>query len=63
MYEERNSNFRNLSQTPQHPSCRLCHYAGYSNLCTFSQGGECPYASMRRMLSREKSEAVKEIAA
>lgn len=53
MNEERSSTYRNLIQTPLHTNCRLCHYAGFSNLCTFFQGGECPYVTMKKSLSRE----------
>jgi hypothetical protein len=53
MNEERAATYRNPVQTPLQSSCRLCHYAGFSNLCTFFQGGECPYIAMRKTFSRE----------
>ena len=53
MTEKGSNPGRNLAQTPLQPNCRLCHYAGFSNLCIFSQGGECPYVSLKRSLSRE----------
>lgn len=34
---------RNFSMVQYHPQCRLCHYAGFSNICTYSQTGVCPY--------------------
>jgi hypothetical protein len=34
---------RNFSMTQYHPQCRLCSYAGFSNICTYSQTGVCPY--------------------
>ena len=36
-------NVRNYTMTRYHPNCRLCHYSGFSNLCTYSLTGECPY--------------------
>ena len=42
---------RNPLHTPQHPGCRMCHYAGFSNICIFSQGEECPYVSLRKNLN------------
>jgi hypothetical protein len=51
-----NPNGRNIIQTPLHPNCRLCHYAGYSNLCTYFRGGKCPYVSLRNALSRESED-------
>jgi len=50
--EEQKKTNRNVIQTPMHPNCRLCHYAGYSNLCTFAHGGECPYVSLRNSLQQ-----------
>ena len=49
--EKMNNTSKNVLHTPLHPNCRLCHYAGYSNLCTFAQGGECPYISLRNSLN------------
>ena len=48
-----NNNRTNPVQTQLHANCRLCHVAGFSNLCTFSLGGECPYVSMKRNIARE----------
>ena len=42
MIEEMN-NHRNPTLIRYHPSCRLCHYAGFSSICTFSQTGRCSY--------------------
>lgn len=38
---------------PLNANCRLCHMAGFSNLCTFSMGGECPYISLRKNLAKD----------
>jgi hypothetical protein len=51
--EKNNPSGRNVVLTPLHPSCRLCHYAGYSNICTHSHGGVCPYVALRNTLSKE----------
>jgi hypothetical protein len=40
---EKTNSHRNITLTRFHPSCRLCHYAGFSNICAFSQTGECAY--------------------
>lgn len=42
----------NLVSIPMQSSCRLCHYAGFSNLCTYALGGECPYLSLRKILAK-----------
>jgi hypothetical protein len=47
---------RNPILTPLQPNCRLCHYAGYSNLCTYSEGGTCPYVSLRNSLSTKSED-------
>ena len=60
MSDERNTSYRNLVHTPLNPNCRLCHYAGYSNVCTFFSGGECPYISMRKSISGERIEIKKQ---
>jgi hypothetical protein len=62
MSEERNASYRNLAHTPLNPSCRLCHYSGYSNVCTFFSGGECPYISMKKSMSGEREAAKTETA-
>jgi len=54
MSEERTSSYRNLVQTPMNSSCRLCHYSGYSNLCTYFRGGECPYMAMKKSISGDR---------
>jgi hypothetical protein len=53
MAEKTGNSRMNQVHTPLHSNCRLCHIAGFSNLCTFSHGGECPYVSMRTALARE----------
>ncbi len=40
---KKTNNHRDVTLTRYHPSCRLCHYAGFSNICTFSQTDVCPY--------------------
>ena len=50
---------RNVTLTRYHPSCRLCHYAGFSNICTFSRTGECAYhtpAEGSRMTEEEQDD-------
>lgn len=42
---EKINNYRNPTMMRFHRSCRLCHYAGYSNICTFSRGGRCPFSA------------------
>jgi hypothetical protein len=50
-------NPRNVILTRFHPNCRLCHYAGFSNLCTFFETGKCPYAEGMSMdKARERNE-------
>ena len=61
MLDERNTSYRNNVHTPLHPNCNLCHYSGYSNLCTFSMGGECPYISMKKTIYRESIETKKKL--
>lgn len=54
--KERVTGHRNLAQTPMNPNCLLCHYSGYSNLCTFFRGGECPYSKAGKAVTRDKAE-------
>ena len=56
---ERTANTQmNHVQTPMHANCRLCHVAGFSNLCTYSLGGECPYVSLKKTLAKEVTKSV-----
>lgn len=55
--EKINRTKTNLVSIPMQPSCRLCHYAGFSNLCTYSLGGECPYISLKKSLSKGNSKS------
>ena len=41
--KEKTNHPRNITLTRYHSSCRLCSYAGFSSMCTFSQTGNCPY--------------------
>jgi len=50
--QEKSSNTRNVIMTKYHLNCRLCHYAGFSNLCNFFQTGECTYHQMTREVKR-----------
>ena len=53
-------NPRNVISTRFHTNCRLCHYAGFSNLCTFFETGKCPYAeSMRPEVAKESNDGIK----
>lgn len=56
MNAQENGSIRNVNQTPCHPNCRACHYAGFSNLCAFFQGGECFYVSFKEAMNRKSSE-------
>lgn len=56
MMNERTSSQRNVTQTPMNPSCRLCHYAGFSNHCTFFRGNECPFLTMKKTVNRDLAE-------
>ncbi len=49
--EETTGKDMRFNNIPPHKNCRLCHHAGFSNLCTFSLGGECPYVSLRKILA------------
>ena len=51
-------NARNIVFTPYQPSCRLCRYAGFSNICNLSQNGTCLYVSFREDIgsTAEKTE-------
>jgi hypothetical protein len=55
-----NNSIRNLTQTHCHPNCLLCHYSGYSNVCTFFQGGECLYVSFKKTRNNIRSESTME---
>ena len=35
-------NTRNKMLTPMNPQCRICHFSGYSNDCSFFTTGYCP---------------------
>ncbi|GEM_PF-1415888 len=50
--DKMNKTRANLVSIPMQSNCRLCHYAGFSNLCTFSLGGECPYLSLKKDLNK-----------
>jgi len=52
MSEKINRTRTNLISIPMQSNCRLCHYAGFSNICTFSLGGECPYRTLKKTLSK-----------
>jgi hypothetical protein len=53
MSEQRSNSVPNRIHTPLHSNCRLCHSAGFSNLCTYAQGGDCPYMTLKRTLAKE----------
>ncbi len=41
--KENEKSYRNPTLIRYHPSCRLCSYAGFSNVCNFSRTGKCAY--------------------
>jgi DNA-binding NtrC family response regulator len=35
--------YRNTAMTPGHPTCMLCGYSGFGNICAFFETGKCVY--------------------
>lgn len=52
--KEKRNNAGNVVFTQYHPSCRLCHYSGFSNNFDLIQTGKCPYVVFKKDVGRNK---------
>lgn len=54
------NNHRNTVFTPTGTQCRLCHYAGVTNICDFFQNEPCPYIEIKKDIRRNNKNGIKD---
>ena len=48
------SSTKSKAFTPNNPQCRLCHYAGYSNMCDLVSNGQCTVVQAWKSVGKTK---------